>query len=306
MDAKTAAALAVVIFLVAPISYHLAAAVQTASRITASFGFTVERSKHLNTLLVNAQPAPVKTRILRGAEAARIAEKASVDKPLAVQEFVLPNGKKVYAVILANGRLRLVDNSGSEVKYKLQRLRSIAKTLVMSREGENPGLADIGSELLEHTYIPLRTYRELTAVKAYKAASYRLEALVDGHYVLLGYYINPSAYYAFYLGGRLVYKVVAKGRFYVNPGYAVVLVADESHYEVNLPFTSCSFHVKTIKTSIAVSLRADGTAALLDCPVTTKLHGWALVTVDKYGGIDTVGDGNKWVAFSCGCNGWSP
>ncbi len=165
------------------------------------------------------------------------------------------------------------------------------------------GVIAVSEQLIQRaitTYMQLQAYREVN-VTSYKLA---VQLGDKPRYTTLGYYIEDEACGAWYISGHLVYKVCAKGRFYVNPGKEVKLVADKSYYKVNPPFVNCDFKHKVYSTDIAVSIRADGLAALIDCPITTKLSAWAVIAVDKWGNVDNDTGGSKWIDLSCGC--WPP
>ena len=314
MAARGLVALTVTVLaaLLTPLGLNLLSAAQVAAKITTSTGFTIENNtKLLNLLPADAKPLEVAARVLQGAAAEALAARLGTGRLLAVQEFQLPGGEKLYAVMLpGNGlRLRLYSAQGEPVKYKLVVLHNVSATEHMEEaSGAGLGVSRLSPLLgpAGAAYEAATIYRDVRAVKGFIAASYLLEAEVKGRYIPLGYYITLAEYYAFYLAGHMVYKVVAKGMFYVNPGKSATLVYDLSYYTTSFPFYSCNFHTTVRNTGIAVSLRAEGTAAAADCPVTTRLHAWALVGIDKYGNVMRDGHGNKEIAIACGCTPWSP
>lgn len=159
-------------------------------------------------------------------------------------------------------------------------------------------------------------YTVLRAVNVVRATSYVLLVALkgptepvptslaydqDSELVPLAYYIYISQCYSWLLLGREVFSVCAAGIFYVDPGNAVYLLYDYSDYNESPPFAGCEFHRSRNTTPVSDSVRADGVAAAMLCPVTTKLTVWAIVGVDKWGGTFSNGDGSKTIAIGCGC-----
>ena len=165
------------------------------------------------------------------------------------------------------------------------------------------GVIAISEQLIQRA---ITTYMQLQAYREVNITSYKLVVQLgdNSRYTTLGYYIDAGACGIWSISGYVVYKVCAKGRFYVNPGKEVKLVADKSYYKVNPPFVNCDFKKERYTTDISASIRADGLAALIDCPITTKLSAWAVIAVDKWGNVDNDTDGCKWIDLSCGC--WPP
>lgn len=187
-------------------------------------------------------------------------------------------------------RIKVSVNSGSreQIKEMLENLRASGKIKITYRQ----------ESLLIANYTQLHLYKEV------KAISYQLLVKLNKNkpgYTSLAYYLSATTCMPWYIAGHLVYEVCASGLFYVDPGNAVYVVSDNSYYIVNLPYSSCKFHHYISTTPVSASIRADGEAALLDCPVTTKLSAWAVSTVDKWGNFFPNGGGSKWMAFGCGC-----
>ncbi len=197
---------------------------------------------------------------------------------------------KIIVIKRYHDRMRVPVNSESrkQIKEMLENLRASGK-IKITDQYENSLIAN---------YTRLYLYKEV------KATSYQLLVKLNKNrpgYTPLAYYLSATTCMPWYIAGHLVYEVCASGLFYVDPGNAVYVVSDNSYYIVNLPYSNCKFHHSTSATPVSASIRADGEAALLDCPVTTKLSAWAVSTVDKWGNFFPNGGGSKWIAFGCGC-----
>jgi len=144
-------------------------------------------------------------------------------------------------------------------------------------------------------------YSEARAYRVVSAKAYVLEAKLPGKgYTPLAYFLWASTCFQWQIAGHTVYEVCAEGTFYVNPGTAVYVVQDTSHYSVSPPLSSCKFTHSASNTPVSATIRADGEAALMDCPVTTKYSASASETVDIWGGFHPWTHGNKWIAFGRG------
>lgn len=222
------------------------------------------------------------------------------------------HGRKLVVAFTGNGVVVVDPETGQRLPARLQLLHTYtesgpAKVEIDARYAEDTVHALSGKVELPAAAekAVIGNYSSLKAFYRIVARSYLLEAKLDGaRYEPLAYYVYVSASYSWYLGGHLVYRVTASGWFYVNPGSVVYAVGDTSHYTVNPPYSNCRFSHSKSQTPVSASIRADGTAALLDCPVTTKLNAWALVAVDKWGNIFTSRGGSKWIAIGCGCNSY--
>jgi len=272
--------------------------------------------KPLNLLPSNAKSIPVHERVYRDRlTIEQLIHKyklnLNLDNVTALQEFKIDN-HEILVLITKNGLnnnslIALDASTGKRLKVRVIMLRKFTRIKVMLiNESINDYLNVIGTtfptDILEKV---TEVYISLKAIKKFNAISYKLQVyLPDVGYTALGYYVRATYKYEWYLFNHLVFGVYADGLFYVNPEKSVNLVADYPHYKVNPPFTKCKFSHSTTSSSVAVSLRADGEAALLDCLVTTKVSAWAVVAVDKYGNVFKNGGGNKWVAIGCGC--WAP
>ncbi len=108
MAARDLVVLTVLAALLTPLGLNLLSAAQVAAKITTSTGFTIENNtKLLNLLPVDAKPLEVAARVLQGAAAEALAARPGAGRPLAVQEFQLPGGERLYAVMLTGNGLWL-------------------------------------------------------------------------------------------------------------------------------------------------------------------------------------------------------
>ncbi len=248
-----------------------------------------------------------------------ITSKYSIDAKLiaSIQEIRV-NDNRLLILINKDGfgpdKLPIVidANSGEHLEAKLVLVKKVNKTEKVKIDTHKENVTRLLERLAEEQNIPEKTrkeiasnYTKLEAVRVSKIYGYILVAkLPKKGYVPLAYYLQAMAGFAWYINGNLVHGVYAEGLFYVDPGNVVYLVADYSHYTVNIPYSACSFSHYSTSTPVAVSVRADGVAALLDCPVTTKVNAWAVATVDINGGFTPNANGNKWIAIGCECNSY--
>ena len=233
------------------------------------------------------------------------------NKVIAVQKIVINRNR--FIIFFINQK---TFNNNSIIVYSLNYGKILPSRLILLKKIFK--ITNLNNSIVSVNIIPYGIYRivspgildrvveiynSLKAVKLFEASSYELQVYIPKiGYKTVGYYVRESSSYKWYFRGSLVFAVYASGLFYVDPGVYVSLVADYSHAIVHVPLSKCSFNSRTMGTSsIAISVRADGEAALLDCPVTVKLDAWAVVTVDKYGNVMRNSGGNKWIAIGCGC-----